>query len=160
MKKSFNSWLNPRIKFLASLLCALPICVSAQSKTNPPATPAGTNDFVAPRAIFIMPNTRQEGKDPFFPRSNYPYERGVPITVDTNKPQPTVVNVELKLKAISGLAPHRLALINNHTFEAGEEAEVITANGRMSIRCLDIHDDSATIQVGPERRVLRMRSGF
>jgi hypothetical protein len=158
MKKRFKSLFNPRIKFLASLLCALPICVSAQSKTNPPAPAAqGTNDFVAPQAKFVMPRTQQEGRDPFFPRSLYPYGPIAPVNVTTQAP---VVAVELKLKAISGLPPQRLALINNHTFEAGEEAEVITTNGRMRIRCLEITGDSATVQIGPERRVLRMRSGF
>jgi hypothetical protein len=159
MKKCFKSWLNPRIKFLASLLCALPICVSAQSKTNTPAPkPHGTNDFVAPQATFIQPKNRDEGRDPFFPRSSYPYVRDIPVVAPTNPVQTAVVNVDLKLKAISGLPPHRLALINNHTFEAGEEAEVITTTGRMTIKCLEVHEESATVQVGPERRVLRMKS--
>ena len=146
------------MKFLASFLCALPFCVSAQSKTNTPAS-GGTNDFLAPQAKFIMPHNAQEGKDPFYPRSTYPFT-GPVVPVPTNQEKPTVVAVELKLKAISGLPPHRLALINNHTFEAGEEAEVITSSGRMIIKCLDIHEDAATVQIGPERRVLRMRSGF
>ena len=158
MNKRFASLFNPRTKLVVSLLCALPICVSAQSKTSQ-ATPAATGSkaFVAPQAKFIQPKDRTEGRDPFYPRSSYPYLRDAPIIVPTNTPQP-VVAVELKLKGISGLPPHRLAVINNHTFEAGEEAEVNTTNGRMSIRCLEISENSATIQVGPERRVLRMRN--
>lgn len=80
----------------------------------------------------------------------------MPIVVQTT-PEPVTVAVELKLKAISGLPEHRLALINNHTFEAGEEGEVVTTNGRMRIRCLEIHGESAVVQVGPERRELRLR---
>jgi hypothetical protein len=55
---------------------------------------------------------------------------------------------------------HRLALINNHTFEAGEEAEVTTITGRILVRCLQIREESVLIQVGPERRELRMRAGI
>lgn len=158
MKKRFASFLNPRTKLLLSLLCALPVCVSAQSKTNQPATtPGSTNEVAAPQAKFIQPKDRTEGRDPFYPRSTYPYQHDAPVIVQTNTPVP-VVAVELKLKGISGLPPRRLAVINNHTFEAGEEAEVITSNGRMIIKCLEIGEASATVQVGPERRVLRMRN--
>jgi len=157
MKKRFASFLSPRTKLVIGLLCALPICVSAQSKTNPAAPSASTNTFVAPEAKFVQPRNPQEGRDPFYPRSTYPYGPIASIEVSTNA-GPVTVAVELKLKALSGLPPHRLAVINNHTFEAGEEAEVITTNGRMSIRCLEITENSATVQVGPERRVLRMRN--
>jgi hypothetical protein len=157
MKKRFASFLRPRTKLLIGLLCALPLCVNAQSKTNPAAPSASTNAFVALEAKFIQPRNPQEGRDPFYPRSTYPYGPIASIDVPTNQ-GPAVVAVELKLKGISGLPPHKLAVINNHTFEAGEEAEVITTNGRMSIRCLEISENSATVQVGPERRVLRMRN--
>jgi len=156
MKKRFASFLNPRTKLVMSLLCALPVCVSAQSKTNQPAA-ASTNEVVVPQAKFIQPQTPHEGKDPFFPRSIYPYQGLAPVVTNTN-PGPVAVVADLKLKGISGLPPHRLAVINNHTFEAGEEAEVITTNGRMSIRCLEISENSAVVQVGPERRVLRMKN--
>ena len=72
-------------------------------------------------------------------------------------PEPVQVAVDLRLKAISGLPEHRLALINNHTFEAGEEGEIATTSGRMRIRCLEITQDSAVVQVGSERRELRLR---
>jgi len=162
MKKRFASFLNPRTKLWLSLLWALPVCVSAQSKTNQPTTPAATpgstNEVAAPQAKFIQPKDKTEGRDPFFPRSTYPYLRDSPLIVQTNVVAPPTVNADLKLKGISGLPPRRLAVINNHTFEAGEEAEIITTTGRMTIRCLEINENSATVQIGPERRVLRMRN--
>jgi hypothetical protein len=159
MKKRFAIFLNPRSKLLLSLLCALPFCGIGQSKTNPPAAaPVSTNAVISTQAVFIQPKDPSEGRDPFYPRSTYPYLRDSVVIAPTNTVAPPTVQVDLKLKGISGLPPRRLAVINNHTFEAGEEAEVSTTNGRMNIRCLEISENTATVQVGPERRVLRMRN--
>jgi len=128
---------------------------NANAKVSATATNAPQNEVHAP-AVFVMPKDKQQGVDPFFPHSLRPYGPVMPIVVQTT-PEPVTVAVELKLKAISGLPEHRLALINNHTFEAGEEGEVVTTNGRMRIRCLEIHGESAVVQVGPERRELRLR---
>jgi len=164
--KRFVHVLNPAFQIFAGwkgalailLLCTTVASPNAhpQSNTNAKAVVATTTN--APlKSVFVMPKDKQDGVDPFFPRSHYPYVGRTPIVpVETNKPEPVVVAVELKLKAISGLPEHRLALINNHTFEAGEEGEVITDKGRMRIRCLEIHQDSAVVQVGSERRDLRL----
>jgi hypothetical protein len=103
-----------------------------------------------------MPKGPPEGVDPFFPRSKRPYQ-GTILPIVATTLEPVTVAVDLKLKAISGLPEHRLALINNHTFEAGEEGEVVTTTGRMRIRCLEITQDSAVVQVGAERRELHLR---
>src|SRR5262245_3667131 len=117
MKKRFTTFFNPRTKFVIALVCALPFCVNAQSKTNQPATATTTTSApVVPQARFIKPKDRTEGRDPFYPRSSYPYIGDAPVIVQTNTVvQPTVVAVELKLNGISGLPPHRLAMINNRT---------------------------------------------
>ena len=67
--------------------------------------------------------------------------------------------VELRLNGISGTPDHRLAIINNQTFESNEEAEVPTFPGRARIRCLEITADSALVQVGAEQRMLHLRPG-
>ena len=142
------------------LLCTAVASPNAQPQSNTSSKASSTNEAPAAQSVFVMPKGKQEGVDPFFPRSSRLYTGPVaPIVVSTT-PEPVTVAVELKLKAISGLPEHRLALINNHTFEAGEEGEVVTTNGRMRIRCLEIHQESAVIQVGPERRELRLRSGY
>jgi hypothetical protein len=159
LPRVFGGWIG------ALFLCATVVSPSAQgqSKSNlkSPATTTNTLalNAAAVESVFVMPKARPEGVDPFFPRSNGPYTRGLPvIPAPIATPQPTPIAVDLKLKAISGLPEHRLALINNHVFEAGEEGEVITNNGRMRIRCLEVHEDSAIVQVGSQRRDLRLKS--
>lgn len=166
-------FMNPGLRVFAGwkgtlailLLCTTVASPNAQpqsntnSKASASSSNAPMNEASAPQSVFVMPKGKQEGVDPFFPRSSRPYGPVMPIIIDTN-PAPVTVTVELRLKAISGLPEHRLALINNHTFEAGEEGEVITTNGRMRIRCLEIHGESAVVQVGPERRELHLRANF
>jgi hypothetical protein len=144
-------------------LCAvLPL---AQAESNPPSKQAkfsaGSPNSLSittavPQAVFVMPRMPSQGKDPFFPRSMHPYSTG---PIPTNN-EPVAIVYDLHLKALSGSGEHRLALINNHTFEMGEEAEVTTATGRIRIKCVDIHGDVVLVQVGGERRELRLRSGI
>ena len=160
MKRSLH-FMNPHLGFLRGWKSTLAILLlwravaspNAQPQSNTTATATTTN---APQSVFVMPKGRQDGVDPFFPRSNRPYF-GTPLPMVAPTPEPVTVAVELRLKAISGLPEHRLALINNHTFEAGEEGEVVTTTGRMRIRCLEITQDSAVVQVGGERRELHLR---
>jgi hypothetical protein len=159
MKRSLH-FMNPHLGFLKGWKGTLAILLLWRTVACPNAQPQSTNTTAtnAPLAqsVFIMPKGKQEGVDPFFPRSNRPYF-GTPVPVAPTNPEPVTVAVELRLKAISGLPEHRLALINNHTFEAGEEGEVVTTTGRMRIRCLEITQDSAVVQVGAERRELHLR---
>jgi len=168
--KRFMHFMNPGLRIFAGwkgalailLLCTTVASPNAQpqSNTNSKASATSSNEVAVPQSVFIMPKAKPEGVDPFFPRSSRPYGPVMPIVIETNAPVPVTVAVELKLKAISGLPEHRLALINNHTFEAGEDGEVLTANGRMRIRCLEIHGESAIVQVGPERRELHLRQNY
>jgi hypothetical protein len=162
MKRSVH-FMNPHLGWLRGWKGALAILLLWRAVASPNAQPQSTNKSSltgtnAPLAqsVFINPNGPKEGVDPFFPRSKRPYGPVAPILIPTN-PEPVTVAVDLRLKAISGLPEHRLALINNHTFEAGEEGEIITNNGRMRVRCLEITQDSAVVQVGPERRELHLR---
>ena len=78
--------------------------------------------------------------------------------IPTNQIAAPIV-ADLRLNGISGPPDHRLAIINNKTFDAGEEAEVNTNAGRLRIRCIEIQPDAVIIQIGGERRVLRLRPG-
>ena len=152
---------NAQMRMLAGwkgAVAVLLFCMTASPNTQPQSTKASavTNGPPLPQSVFVMPKGKHEGVDPFFPRSSRPYGPVFPIAASSS-PGPVTVAVDLKLKAISGLPEHRLALINNHTFEAGEEGEVVTTSGRMRIRCLEITQDSAVVQVGPERRELHLR---
>ncbi len=153
---------------LAAALLGFALAASAaQTQTNTPAKPsapppAATNAAPPtpeiPKSVFPLPTTPQQGKDPFYPRSMRLFAN-VSVT-PTN--QPAFIAVELQLKALSGPPGHRLAIINNHTFEAVEEGEVGTnaGQGRARIRCLEIKEDSVLIQIGGEQRVLRLRPGI
>lgn len=111
--------------------------------TNAPAT---TNDF---RSVF-----ESGGRDPFFPRS----ARQPAAVADNNESQPTVI---LVLKGFSGSAKRRFAIINDHTFAAGDESEVNTASGRMRIRCHEIRSDVAVVSIGSGPKIeLRLPNRF
>ena len=153
--------MNPHLGLLRGWKGAVAILLLWRAVASPNAQPQSTNAIAtnAPaQSVFLSnPKGPQDGVDPFFPKSKRPYfGTPVPIVAPTN-PEPVQVAVGLRLKAISGLPEHRLALINNHTFEAGEEGEIATTTGRMRIRCLEITQDSAVVQVGSERRELRLR---
>jgi hypothetical protein len=147
-------------KIIATVLssAAVTSTVYAAGPATKPASAAAAPalaDLKPIQSVFILPHNAQEGRDPFYPKSTRPYTSGAPIIV--SNAAPIISSVELKLKALSGEKDRRLALVNNHTFEAGEEAEVTTSSGRMRIRCLEIRPDSVVVQVGPERRELRLK---
>jgi hypothetical protein len=157
-----RAWTLP---LAAALICLALASSAAQTQTNTPAKPsapppAATNTAAAepeiPKSVFIIPTTPQEGKDPFYPHSMRLFTN---LRVTTTNP-PAVIAVELHLKALSGPPDHRLAIINNLTFAAGEQGEVATNAGRVRIVCLEIKDDSVVVLVGGERRILRLRSGI
>jgi hypothetical protein len=129
-------------------------------KPSPPAVPGPA--FSAPepvlvKSVFVVPTKPGEGKDPFFPKSTRLFPDISPKTVAA--PARTA-RVELHLKGISGMPGHRLAIINNRTIAAGEETDVSTVKGPVRIHCLDINADSALVQIGDEKRELRLRPGI
>lgn len=149
---------------LAAISAADVMLSSAVPQINDPARgsgrqAAGSNAPSAalciPLSVFVIPNSPGEGKDPFFPVST---RRAPPEAIKTNT-QP-VISFDLQLKGISGPADHRLAIVNNRTLQAGEESEVTTATGRVRVRCLDIKTESVVVQIGSERRELRLRPGI
>jgi hypothetical protein len=146
---------------LLGLVLVSPIArVQGGPPSGSPGTPVNSPGIAAvespgAKSVFLMPTAPREGKDPFFPRSTRPYTTKVIST--NNTPAPIIA--DFRLDGFSGPPEHRLAMINYKTFEVGEEAEVNTNAGRMRVRCLEIGTDSVVIQVGGERRVLRMRGG-
>jgi hypothetical protein len=143
----------------ALLFCLAFACPAAQTKTTSPA-PARTNASPAqlelPKSVFIIPTAPQEGKDPFFPLSMRLFASAV-VKTDGHPAAPPVV--ELKLNGISGTVDHRLAIVNNRTFEAEEEGAVSTSSGRVPIRCLEIKPDSVRVLVNGLERTLHLRPG-
>jgi hypothetical protein len=153
-----------RMAFWAVLLWLMLPGQSAQAQANPKAaasapSPGTSNtalvDPPVTPSVFLMPSGPKEGKDPFFPHSSRPYASRV---IQTNQVAVPIV-ADLRLNGISGPPEKRLAIINFKTFEAGEEAEVNTNAGRIRLRCIEIQADAVIIQIGGERRLLRLRPG-
>jgi protein disulfide-isomerase len=91
------------------------------------------------KKVDFSPATKKE-PEPEAPRR--PPPAFVPIA-------PTVPNQygELTLKAVSGAAGNRLALINNQTLAVGESAKVKVKDGTVQVVCREIREDSVTITV-------------
>ena len=147
----------------AALLCLALVSHAATTPTNAtsktaagsPATPAVQTEI--PQSVFIVPTSPSEGRDPFFPHTTRLFA-GTQAPSNVRTSQPSFV-VELALKGISGTRERPLAIINNQTFSAGEENDVVTGTRRVRIRCVEINVASETviIQIGNERRELRLR---
>ena len=124
----------------AGLVMVLPVAAA------PVAQPAAPE--VVSRSVFVIPTNPKDGRDPFFPNSTRPYE-----TVSVARPHVGEVS-SLVLKGISGLSDHRLAIINNRTFGVGDEANLVTPQGPIHIRCLEVKASSVVIESGGQRHEL------
>jgi hypothetical protein len=127
--------------FSAALVLVLPAAAAPSSKT--------AVSEAAPRSVFVIPANPKEGRDPFFPASLRPYEHA-------QAAQPHTVEISsLVLKGISGPPDNRLAIINNRTFAIGDEQDLVTAQGRIRIRCVEINANSVIIESGGQRQELK-----
>ena len=100
------------------------------------------------RSVFILPSSPKEGRDPFFPDSERPYEIAAAANPQSGKA------ASLVLKGFSGPPNHRLVIINNHTFGAGDTGNVITPSGPIHLRCIEIKTNSVIIETGGQRHEL------
>jgi hypothetical protein len=113
-----------------------------------PATPPAAPEVVS-RSAFTIPTNPKEGRDPFYPNSTRPYDT---VTVG----QVHVADVSsLVLKGISGPSNHRLAIINSHTFGEGDEQDLVTSQGRIHVRCIEIKTGSVVIESAGQRHELK-----
>lgn len=155
--KSYNSINYRNLFWCAGLACLLGVALEsfgAPQKPTPPAAettaaPDGKEEF--PQAEF----DERGGKDPFFPNRVL-----VPV-VKASNPKTVDVSRLLQLKGFSGTANRRLAIVNNQTFEVGEEREVTTSGGKIKIRCVEIRADSVLVELPNQggRKELQLRGG-
>lgn len=117
--------------------------------------PIAANDEspVAPqpvlRSIFNQPTSPKDGRDPFFPSSMRLFAS---MAVPTSKSKDLS---SLVIRGKSGTSDHPLVIINEVTFAEGDERDVITPDGRIRIRCLQIIGDLVVIEANGQRHQLR-----
>lgn len=109
-----------------------------------PMWAASSEPVVNAKSVFVIPNSPKEGRDPFFPNSNRPYE--------SSPAAKTVNNAMLHTLKVKSIQPGRngqvFAIINNHAFAPGEEGSVINDEGqRINIRCLEINVTAGTVTI-------------
>jgi hypothetical protein len=132
-----------KIKLQAYLIWTLaavawPAAGSPSANTNAPVP-----------SVFTMPSNPGEGRDPFFPNSVRPYAE----SQSHIKHQVDVTS--LQIKGISQIAGQLYVIINNHTFGAGDEGDVITPQGRIHLKCLSIGADSVLVESGGMQHILK-----
>jgi hypothetical protein len=131
---------------VTAILLAITWTVSALGASNTPPAKGAKPD--TNRSVFVMPASPADGRDPFFPDSSRPYASAVTGAKATDD-----VSL-LDFKGISGTTDARLAIINNHTFAAGDDEYVLTTQGRVHIHCLEIRSNSVIIEIGGQRHEL------
>lgn len=143
IKKQFLMW--PAVP----AVLAITWTVSVAGAANPPsAKDAKDTKPVINQSIFVLPTGPAEGRDPFFPDSNRPYEAAMAKSHVKDE-----VSL-LEFKGFSGTPDARLAIINNHTFAAGDEEYVLTDQGRVQVRCLEVKSNSVIVEVSGQRHEL------
>lgn len=111
------------------------------------AAPADTN--VPVQSFFTLPSSPSEGRDPFYPNSMRPYEDAL------SKVKRPADLTSLEIKGFSNIGNQRYVIINNHTFGAGDEGDVITPQGRIHIKCLNVGTDTVMVESAGAQHLLK-----
>jgi hypothetical protein len=147
MKKPMK---NFRRNMMTVLL--LSVCATVLASDTPPTTK--TNKIETIRSVFVLPSNPKEGRDPFFPDSDRPYEISAAASPQAGKV------TSLVLMGFAGPLNHRLVIINNHTFGVGDSGSVMTPSGRIRLRCIEIKADSVVVETGGQRHELTYPKKF
>lgn len=133
---------------LKNLLLVSAAIVGVPSGFSEPAKPAPAKPVPA-RSVFVMPTNLREGRDPFYPESLRPFEDAVATkhAVDINA---------FSVKGISIVRGRAMAIINNHTFAVGDEGDVLTASGRVHLRCAEIRANTVVIEANGSKHELTL----
>lgn len=127
---------------------------SAAKSVSPLPSPTPTPMVEIPVSKFQIPASPREGRNPFFPQS---MTEAAPVA------KPMAKGPDASAIVLNGITspPRSMAMLNGKTFEPGESGEVKLPSGdRVPVQCIEIRKDSVLIQVGNERRELRLRGGL
>jgi hypothetical protein len=126
-----------------------PSAASARTPAATPAAAAATQE--QNKSVFVdRPNF---GRDPFFPNSP---RRGRIVQDTVVEPSANFNNIVLK--GTSGTPEKRLAIINNKTFEAGEEADLRIGGHLTKVKCVEVREKSVVISINGVTRELFLGS--
>ena len=126
---------------------AAPVEPSSASGIAPTNTSPEKIDVT--KSTFVVPSSPAMGRDPFYPNSVRLKPKIVAVKPTGETP--------LVLKTLLGTTERRLAQINNQIFAEGDQYDVTTPDGRTTVRCIQIRDDSVIVEVAGKQRELRMR---
>ena len=114
-----------------------------------------TNSVPGFASVFTMPTSVKEGRDPFYPESTRVFD-ALMAANQAKQASPTVEITSLKFVGVSGTPGHLLAIINNHTFAAGDEGDVLTPSGRIHLRCAEVKPGYAVVIVNGQFHQLKI----
>jgi hypothetical protein len=147
---SLRRWAGDLSRVL--IVCGL---VSVASAAAPVDSLPKVDAVSAPKSVFT--DEANFGKDPFFPKSS----RRIATAPVSHNPQTTEVPDRIfVLKGISVNKDKRLALINNYTLAAGEEAEIKVEGHTVRVRCVEVRERSVIISVRGANKELTLRPGI
>lgn len=107
---------------------------------KPAAAPAAKPEPT--RSTFTQPKQFSEGRDPFFPESTRVFQ-----AVLLESPNRSKVEISsLSVKGYYRDAKTAYVIINNHTFTAGDEGDVLTTGGRIHLKCVDVLANAVVIE--------------
>ncbi len=137
------------------LLGLLLVAATAYSAPTPQAAPAATQSDAPAAQKSTFTDSAGFGRDPFFPNSSRRKNTATPQKFSGGDVPNTIV-----LKGLSGTAQKRLAMINNYTMAAGEEAEIRAGGQIFRVQCVEIRERSVMLSVnGMEPKELKLRTG-
>jgi len=147
------------IRFCSAILFAF-LCLPAARAQTPSLPKIDTLPGHVSPFVSTFVDSRSFGKDPFFPKSG---RRLIQPVLNTNdfKLQPGELPAGMILKGLSGTKEKPLAIINNYTFAAGEEAEVRIGIQLFRVKVVEVKERSVILKVnGTEPRELTLRQGL
>ncbi len=158
MNMHVRSFSTVTVTLMVALLSSVhtygaPNDAASKGRTKLPPNLQTVPELPIPQSLFTVPSQPSEGRNPFFPQSTVRV-----VVPKVNKENP-IDTTSFVLNGITS-PPRRTAMINGRTFEVGELGEVkLPAGGKQLIKCEEIKSESAIIDVGGQRRELRLRSG-
>jgi hypothetical protein len=147
---------NAYIRFCSAILFAFLCLGSARAAEAPKVDPAPGQNSAYISTFNVTPGY---GRDPFFPRSSRLSARP---TIKMNDPLPSgELPSGMVLNGLSGTKEKPLAIINNRTFEEGEQAEIRVGLGLYRVKVVKIKERSVMVSVNDTPpRELTLRQGL